>query len=103
VESTVEHPFFVYNRGWSSFSPVRTVQRYKLPCCQLQVGDQCISLAQKDSLHHVNSSQMQASSNQNPIGHELSRDYFVSDSILQNPRVGRSRLASDSVFQVHRK
>ena len=49
VESTVEHPFFVYNRGWSSCAPERTLQRYRLDCRQLLINDQCISLTQKTS------------------------------------------------------
>ncbi|ESN93449.1 hypothetical protein HELRODRAFT_144645, partial [Helobdella robusta] len=44
VESTLEHPFFVFNRGWSSYNPTQTLIRYKLKCCQLNIGDLCISL-----------------------------------------------------------
>jgi len=47
VESTVEHPFFVYDQGWSSFNPHRTLQLYRLSCHQLAVGDRCVSLTHK--------------------------------------------------------
>lgn len=49
VEATVEHPFFVYGRGWSSHNPERTLHRYGLSCQKLSVGDVCISLTHKDS------------------------------------------------------
>ncbi len=44
VESDIEHPFFVFDSGWRSASPERTLARYRLPCTQLKVGDSCISL-----------------------------------------------------------
>ncbi|GBP50689.1 Ataxin-1 [Eumeta japonica] len=44
LESTVEHPFFVYGRGWASCSPERTQLRYGLRVRRLQVGDVCVSL-----------------------------------------------------------
>ena len=49
VEATVEHPFFVFGRGWSSCSPERTRMRYGLHCFKLVVGDICISLTQGQS------------------------------------------------------
>jgi len=51
VEATLEHPFFVFGRGWSSGYPTKTFQRYGLECHQLAVGDVCISLVQNDSNH----------------------------------------------------
>ncbi|RVE47876.1 hypothetical protein evm_007507 [Chilo suppressalis] len=44
LESTVEHPFFVYGRGWASCRPERTLARYGLSVQRLQVGDVCVSL-----------------------------------------------------------
>lgn len=44
LESTVEHPFFVYGRGWASFRPERTLAQYGLHVQRLQVGDVCVSL-----------------------------------------------------------
>lgn len=48
VEATLEHPFFVYNQGWSSYCPERTLVRYGLHCRQLMVGNSCISLTHRD-------------------------------------------------------
>ncbi|KAH9507722.1 hypothetical protein Btru_053538 [Bulinus truncatus] len=48
VEATLEHPFFVFNQGWSSCSVSRTLARYGLDCQKLNVGDVCISLTHKD-------------------------------------------------------
>ncbi len=48
VEADVEHPFFVFGKGWSSAAPEKTMNRYKLPCRQLKVGDECVSLTHKE-------------------------------------------------------
>lgn len=48
VEATLEHPFFVFNQGWSSCDPERTLQRYGLECRKLSVYDVCISLTHKE-------------------------------------------------------
>jgi len=47
VEATVEHPFFVFNQGWSSYCPDSTLRRYGLLCQPLLVGDRCISITQR--------------------------------------------------------
>ncbi|XP_026317020.1 ataxin-1-like isoform X2 [Hyposmocoma kahamanoa] len=47
LESTIEHPFFVYGRGWASCRPERTLARYGLQVQRLQVGDVCVSLVAK--------------------------------------------------------
>lgn len=49
VEAAMEHPFYVFERGWSSYSPELTLARYELQCQQLKVGDTCISLTHKVS------------------------------------------------------
>ncbi len=48
VGADLEHPFFVFGRGWSSASPSLTLARYRLPCHQLKVGDECVSLTHRD-------------------------------------------------------
>ncbi|KAL0279148.1 UNVERIFIED_CONTAM: hypothetical protein PYX00_000762 [Menopon gallinae] len=45
LESTPEHPYFVYGQGWASCSPERTMNCYGLKCHRLRVGDVCISLS----------------------------------------------------------
>ncbi|RWS28804.1 ataxin-1-like protein [Leptotrombidium deliense] len=49
VEAPLEHPFYVYNQGWASCSPPKSLQRYGLNCKQLKVDDVCISLAKNIS------------------------------------------------------
>ncbi|KAK9892811.1 hypothetical protein WA026_022272 [Henosepilachna vigintioctopunctata] len=44
VESTLEHPFFIYGHGWASCSPEKTLQYYGLKVNKLQVGDILVSL-----------------------------------------------------------
>ena len=45
MEAQLEHPFFVFHRGWASCSPGRSLQQYSLVCHQLAVGDACVSLS----------------------------------------------------------
>ena len=45
VESTFEHPFFVYDEGWAAYCPERCKQIYGLDVRKLTVGDNCISLS----------------------------------------------------------
>ncbi|XP_014276915.1 ataxin-1-like isoform X2 [Halyomorpha halys] len=45
VESSVDHPYFVYGQGWASCRPEQTMATYGLKCHLLQVGDVCISLS----------------------------------------------------------
>jgi hypothetical protein len=47
VEAPLEHPFFVFHKGWSSCSPDRSLIRYGLKCRKLKVGDICVSLTPK--------------------------------------------------------
>ncbi|XP_076358168.1 uncharacterized protein LOC143250894 [Tachypleus tridentatus] len=49
VEAPVEHPFYVFQQGWSSCSPERSLHRYGLICQKLKIGDICICLTQKFS------------------------------------------------------
>lgn len=45
MEVLLEHPFFVYGKGWSSISPEKSLSCYDLPCLRLSEGDMCISLS----------------------------------------------------------
>jgi len=47
VEAPVEHPFFVYGKGWSSVRPDMSSIRYQLACHSLLVDDLCASLTLK--------------------------------------------------------
>ncbi|XP_022245293.1 ataxin-1-like [Limulus polyphemus] len=49
VEAPVEHPFYIFQQGWSSCSPERSLHRYGLVCQKLKIGDVCICLTQKFS------------------------------------------------------
>lgn len=49
MEVDLEHPFFVYGKGWSSISPEKSLSCYDLPCLRLSEGDMCISLSPRPS------------------------------------------------------
>ncbi|XP_045464539.1 rho GTPase-activating protein gacJ [Harmonia axyridis] len=48
VESTMEHPYFIYGQGWASYSPEKTFQCYGLKVNRLQVGDILVSLTPRE-------------------------------------------------------
>lgn len=48
IDVILEHPFFVYGKGWSSYYPDGTQQKFGLKCQLLQVGDVVISLKPRD-------------------------------------------------------
>lgn len=48
MDTQPSHPFFVYGKGWSSFSPDETLHDYGLKCHSLEIGDVCISLKPRE-------------------------------------------------------
>ena len=40
--NTADHPYYVKNKGWCSFKPDLTLQKYNLKTKQLLVGDTCL-------------------------------------------------------------
>lgn len=49
IETSIEYPFFVTNKGWASFDPERTYRMYNLRCTQLQVGDVFLALLPRNT------------------------------------------------------
>ncbi|XP_070575897.1 ataxin-1-like isoform X2 [Ptychodera flava] len=89
VESTVEHPFFVFGQGWSSVRPDRTLQRYGLSCHQLSVGDVCISLTLKDKNGRLHQKEIKSE-----IDCETAED--VEEPEFKRPKLERPFLPHDS-------
>jgi hypothetical protein len=42
LSSTYDHPFYVKGKGWCSYKPLETSQKYALKTKQLKAGDTCI-------------------------------------------------------------
>uniref|UniRef100_A0A8C7V3W5 HMG box-containing protein 1 n=1 Tax=Oncorhynchus mykiss TaxID=8022 RepID=A0A8C7V3W5_ONCMY len=51
AECRFDHPFFVKNKGWSSFYPSLTVVQHGIPCYEMQVGDLCLPPGHRDSIN----------------------------------------------------
>ncbi|XP_068442176.1 HMG box-containing protein 1-like isoform X2 [Clinocottus analis] len=51
----LDHPFYVKQKGWSSFHPSLTVVRYGIPCYEMEVGDVCLPPGHRDAKHTDNS------------------------------------------------
>lgn len=45
----LDHPFYVKNKGWSSFYPSLTVVHYGIPCYEMEVGDVCLPPGHRDT------------------------------------------------------
>lgn len=39
--NTSDHPYYVKNKGWCSFNPIQTEQKYNIKAQRLQIGDTC--------------------------------------------------------------
>uniref|UniRef100_H3C865 HMG box-containing protein 1 n=1 Tax=Tetraodon nigroviridis TaxID=99883 RepID=H3C865_TETNG len=51
----LDHPFYVKNRGWSSFYPSLTVVHHGIPCYDMEVGAVCLPPGHRDAKHADNS------------------------------------------------
>ncbi|KAI3366927.1 hypothetical protein L3Q82_009578, partial [Scortum barcoo] len=47
----LDHPFYVKNKGWSSFYPSLTVVRHGIPCYEMEVGGVCLPPGHRDAKH----------------------------------------------------
>nr|XP_019948072.1 PREDICTED: HMG box-containing protein 1-like isoform X3 [Paralichthys olivaceus] len=47
----LDHPFYVKNKGWSSFYPSLTVVHYGIPCYEMEIGDICLPPGHRDAKH----------------------------------------------------
>ncbi|XP_010794719.1 HMG box-containing protein 1-like isoform X2 [Notothenia coriiceps] len=47
----LDHPFYVRNKGWSSFHPSLTVVHYGIPCYEMEVGDVCLPPGHREAKH----------------------------------------------------
>ncbi|KAK2858773.1 hypothetical protein Q5P01_003393 [Channa striata] len=47
----LDHPFYVKNKGWSSFYPSLTVVHYGIPCYEMEVGDVCLPPGHREAKH----------------------------------------------------
>lgn len=45
----LDHPFYVKNKGWSSFYPSLTVVHYGIPCYEMEAGDVCLPPGHRDA------------------------------------------------------
>jgi hypothetical protein len=41
-DNTFDHPYYVKNKGWCSYKPTLTLQKYNLQTKQLVIGDTCL-------------------------------------------------------------
>ncbi|KAF7246736.1 HMG box-containing protein 1 [Varanus komodoensis] len=51
VECRLDHPFYVKNKGWSSFYPSLTVVQHGIPCCEMHIGDVCLPPGHPDAIN----------------------------------------------------
>ncbi|XP_041636334.1 HMG box-containing protein 1-like [Cheilinus undulatus] len=47
----LDHPFYVKNKGWSSFYPSLTVVHHGIPCYEMEVGGVCLPPGHRDAKH----------------------------------------------------
>ncbi|XP_068611613.1 HMG box-containing protein 1-like [Brachionichthys hirsutus] len=47
----LDHPFYVKNKGWSSFHPSLTVVHHGIPCYEMELGGVCLPPGHRDAKH----------------------------------------------------
>lgn len=47
----IDHPFYIKNKGWSSFHPSLTVVHHGIPCYEMEVGDVCLPPGHREAKH----------------------------------------------------
>ncbi|KAJ8249630.1 hypothetical protein COCON_G00228460 [Conger conger] len=55
AECSLGHPFYVKNKGWSSFHPSLTVVQHGIPCYEAQPGDVCLPPGHRDAVGSAHS------------------------------------------------
>ncbi|CAH1785045.1 unnamed protein product [Owenia fusiformis] len=50
-ECDLDHPFYVKDKGWSSYYPNITVEHYGIPCCELELNDVCLPPDHSDTIY----------------------------------------------------
>ncbi|KAJ8373613.1 hypothetical protein SKAU_G00041930 [Synaphobranchus kaupii] len=51
TECSLDHPFYVKDKGWCSFHPSLTVVHHGIPCYDVQVGDVCLPPGHRDTIN----------------------------------------------------
>ncbi|KAG8142638.1 hypothetical protein E2320_005858 [Naja naja] len=51
AECRLDHPFYVKNKGWSSFYPSLTVVQHGIPCCEMHLGDICLPRGHPEAIN----------------------------------------------------
>ncbi|XP_043944473.1 HMG box-containing protein 1 isoform X2 [Protopterus annectens] len=51
AECHLDHPFYVRDKGWSSFYPSLTVVQHGIPCREIKVGDICLPPGHPDAIN----------------------------------------------------
>ncbi len=46
-DNTFDHPYYVKGKGWCSYRPLETIQKYDIDAKQLQIGDTCYKYLNK--------------------------------------------------------
>uniref|UniRef100_A0A182M600 AXH domain-containing protein n=1 Tax=Anopheles culicifacies TaxID=139723 RepID=A0A182M600_9DIPT len=88
LETTIDYPFFVTTKGWTSYSPERTYNSYRLECAPMEVGDVFIVLVPR----HLSQESLRPE-DESSTATETSSDHFPSQ---QN-----DKLQIVNVFSMH--
>lgn len=51
--NTLDHPYYVANKGWCSYMPQWTIKKYGLPTLQLSIGDVCLYLNSQEQIEMI--------------------------------------------------
>jgi hypothetical protein len=85
--NTQDHPYFVKGKGWCSFSPEQSTERYSLSTSKLEVGDKCF-VYQKGKLKKVKVTSIVRQEGMvktyNLTGLKVGNSYFANGILVNN-------------------
>jgi hypothetical protein len=100
TKNTFDHPYWVVEKGWSSYKPQWTEKRYNIKSEQLEVGDKCLEL-QGNKIVETNITDIQEDINPvqtYSLGVETHYNYFANDMLVHNKGGGSFCFTYDTMI-----
>jgi hypothetical protein len=97
--NTEDHPYLVIGKGWSSFNPTQSSERYRIITAKLEIGDKCF-VYQKGKLKKVKVTSIElkegAVKTYNLTGLKFGNSYFANGILVNNENPIQNKAVEES-------
>jgi hypothetical protein len=97
--NTQDHPYFVKGKGWSSFNPTQSSERYSITTSKLEIGDKCF-VYQKGKLKKVKVTsiiqQEGAVKTYNLTGLKIGNSYFANGILVNSENPIQNKIVEET-------